>query len=77
MTASQQLRIIGGPTETLGRAFDAVRQEIDALREGRCSYDDAMSASRRHIGQGVLDAYSAGKAEPREERPEPIALRKP
>lgn len=77
MSASQQLRILGGPVETIARTMKLVE---DSLRESIRDPGELalrLTEIRRHVGQAVLDAYSYGRSEAVPVKHTPITTRDP
>ena len=64
MSASQQLRLIGGPVETIARTMKSIESELRKSIADEGELTLRLMAIRQFVGQAVLDGYSAGRREP-------------
>lgn len=65
MSISQQLRLIGGPIETINETMRSVEQSLSKSIADPAERALRLSEIRRLVAQAVLDGYSAGRREPK------------
>lgn len=63
MSASQELRVHGGPVELINTAMVEVEKVLKDAAPEEGPRVVAHTILRRIVGQAVLDAYMAGKAD--------------
>lgn len=64
MSASQQLRLIGGPVETIARTMQSIELSLRKSIKDEMELSLRLMEIRQFVGQAVLDGYSAGRREP-------------
>jgi len=64
MSVSQQLRLIGGPIETINETMRGVEQSLSKSIADVGERAVRMAEIRQLVAQAVLDGYSAGRREP-------------
>jgi hypothetical protein len=64
MSASQQLRLIGGPVETIARTMQSIELSLRKSIKDEGELAVRLVEIRQFVGQAVLDGYSAGRREP-------------
>ena len=64
MSASQQLRLIGGPVETIARTMQSIKLSLRKSIKDEMELSIRLMEIRQFVGQAVLDGYSSGRREP-------------